>query len=245
MKPSSDEEHNLKKSLPDRSAEPERSKPDDPADRGGPTDIGEVTEPDNVDKKVEAGPAVVPADPFDPESLKLSQDFGATLGVKRALITVPVRKPAGEWWVRTHPEVGYQLETAVIELKDDRETYLVDRSLWDGLATESTFSPRLLTTAVNRQGTLFIWPIRMPGPDGRLDNWSRSAQEAAAMARDGWVRVRSNMNLGAYEVLRTSADIPEPEWPKETFRDLLEVAFRDRFIERPDHPVLQRLRGEQ
>jgi hypothetical protein len=235
----------LKKSLSDRSAEPERPKPDDPANRGGPTDIGEVTEPDNVDTNAEAGLAVVPADPFDPEQLKLSQNFGATLGVQRALITVPVRKPAGEWWVRTHPDVGYRLETAVVELKDDHETYLVDRSLWDGLATEGTFSPRLILTAVNRQGTLFLWPIRMPGPDGRPNTWNQSAQEAAIMACGGWVRVRSNMNLGAYEVLMTSADIPDPIWPKESFRDLLEIAFRDRFIDHPDHPVLQRLRGEK
>jgi hypothetical protein len=35
-------------------------------------------------------------DPFDPESLRLSQDFSAALGVKKALLTVPVRKPAKE-----------------------------------------------------------------------------------------------------------------------------------------------------
>jgi hypothetical protein len=184
-------------------------------------------------------------DPFDPESLKLSQDFGATLGVENALVTVPVRKPAREWWVRSQPSPEYRVSTAVIELKEDREIYLVDRSLWGGLMAESTFSPRMLVTAMNRLGTLFLWPIRLPGPDGRIDNWSRSAAEAAEMSRKGWIRVQANMGLGAYEVSTTSADIPEPVWPKHSLRDLLEVAFRDRLIERPDHPVLQRLRGEQ
>jgi len=33
------------------------------------------------------------ANPFDPSRLRLSQNFSETVGVKKALITVPVRKP--------------------------------------------------------------------------------------------------------------------------------------------------------
>ena len=33
-------------------------------------------------------------DPFDPASLRLSQDFAANAGVKKAILTIPVRKPA-------------------------------------------------------------------------------------------------------------------------------------------------------
>ena len=32
-------------------------------------------------------------DPFDPTRLRLSQDFGEQIGVKKALPTIPVRKP--------------------------------------------------------------------------------------------------------------------------------------------------------
>ena len=35
----------------------------------------------------------VPADPFDPENLRLDQSFAETAGVKKLLTTVPVRKP--------------------------------------------------------------------------------------------------------------------------------------------------------
>lgn len=190
-------------------------------------------------------PEAAPApDPFDPERLRLSQDFAAGLGVKKALLTVPVRKPAKEWWVQVHPDPDFRLQTAVLELKEDRETYLVDPSLWPELATESTFSPRGLFTAVNRQGVLFLWPVRLPGPDGKIDEWSRSALEAAGMAQGRWVRVQANMSLGAYEVYKSTADLPAPEWPDVQFRELLRVAFRDRHITTLDHPVLKRLRGE-
>ena len=183
-------------------------------------------------------------DPYDVGRLRLSQDFAASVGVKKALLTVPVRKPAKEWFVQVHPDEAFRLQTAVIELKEDRETYLVDPTLWDQIATEATFSPRALFTAMNRQGVLFLWPVRLPGADGRVDEWSRSALEAASMAQGQWVRVMANMSLGAYEVFSAVADIPAPTWPDKSLSELLRVAFRDKLIDSMDHPVLQKLRGE-
>lgn len=184
------------------------------------------------------------ADPFDPASLRLSQDFAASVGVKRALLTVPVRKPAKEWFVQVHPEESYRVQTAVLELKEDRETYLVAPALWPELATEPTFGPRALFTAQNRQGVLFVWPVRLPGPDGKIDDWNRSALEAATMAVGRWVRVAANMALGAYNVDEALGEIPPPKWPETSFRDLLAVAFKGRLIDSLDHPVLRKLRGE-
>jgi len=185
-----------------------------------------------------------PPDPFEPATLRLSQGLTAALGVKKALLTVPVRKPDKTWFVRTHHDPAYRLETAVIELKEDRETYLVQRELWPELAAETTFSPRLLLTAMNRQGVLFLWPIKLPGADGRLDEWSRSAVDAASLAGTGWVRVQANMSLGAYEVFQASGNIADPQWPAMQFRELLRIAFRDKIIRGLDHPILRRLRGE-
>jgi hypothetical protein len=99
--------------------------------------------------------------PFDPARLRLSQDFVAAAGVKKILTTVPVRKPSKEWFVRTHPDPTYHINSCVIELKEDSEVYLVDRPLWDMLAAEATFGPRALITTINKQGVLFLWPIRL------------------------------------------------------------------------------------
>ena len=183
-------------------------------------------------------------DPFDPEQLRLSQDFAGTIGVKKELLTIPVRKPSKERWVRVHPDAAYRVQTYVVELKDDQEVYLVARELWAELAAESTFSARALFTAMDRQGVLFIWPIRLPGPDGRLDDWNESALEAAELASRRWVRVAANRDVGAYDVFTTESCIPEPEWPTVPFRDLLQVAFKGRYIDSMGHPVLKRLRGE-
>ena len=181
-------------------------------------------------------------DPFDPTRLRLSQDFGSSLGVKKALLTVPVRKPDRQWFVRVHPSEEYRIQTAVLELKEERETYLVDPAIWSELPGDIV--PVTLFTTINRQGVVFLWPIRLPGEDGRQSEWHRSAYEAAELAMQNWVKVQANMSLQAYEVSIATANIPEPEWPDKTFQELLTVAFRDRFIDTSDHPVLRRLRGD-
>jgi hypothetical protein len=189
--------------------------------------------------KQEAAP-----DPFDPTKLRLSQDFAASLGVKKAMLTLPVRKPSKEWWVRTHPTEEYQLQTAVIELKEDRETYLVSPSLRPQLVGEPTFGLRAFFLATNRQKVLFFWPVKLPGSDGKIDEWSRSALDAAVLASKQWGRVSANMGLGAYEVNYSTVDWGEPEWPDLSMGQLLKIAFKDRYIDNWDHAVLKRLRGE-
>ena len=211
---------------------------DDAGKNSKPADVP-VPKPADVPAPKAAGP-----DPFDPSKLRLSQGMSAAQGVKKHLTTLPVRKPSKEWFVRCHPDPSYRLETYVLELKEDGETYLVAPELWDQLAGEGTFSPRLLVTSINKQGTLFLWPIRLPSPDGRHDDWSRSAMEGTSFASNGWVRIQSNMSLGAYEVFEATGSLGDPEWPKSPFSDLLRIAFKDRYIDSLDHPVLKRLRGE-
>ena len=100
-----------------------------------------------------------------------------------------------------------------------------------------------LFLAINRQGVLFLWPVKLPGPDGKHNEWHRSAAEAADVAMRRWVRVIANMSLGAYEIFVAEANLPDPTWPDRPFSEILEIAFRDRLIDRPDHPLIKRLRG--
>ena len=184
-------------------------------------------------------------DPFDVARLTLSQDFQSAAGVKKVLNTIPVRKPPKESFVRTHPDSQYHINTAVIELKEDNELYLVDPSLWSALAGESTFGSRALITSINRQNVLFLWPIRLPDSNGRIDDWNRSALEASQFARDKWIRVQSNRSLGCYEIFEATGSINAPSWESvPPFSEVLRIAFKDRFIQDLEHPVLRRLRGE-
>jgi hypothetical protein len=172
----------------------------------------------------------------------LSQEFLETAGAKKILTTVPVRKPNKQDFVRVHPDPEFWEPFAVIELREDREHYLITPDIAAAFPTE--FVTAMFYTAINRQRVVFLWPVRLPTSDGRINEWHRSAQEAAERAMGHWIRVTANMNLGAYEIMEATAKMPDPEWPEYTFRDLLRIGFRDRIISSHDHPVLKRLRGE-
>ena len=191
----------------------------------------------------EGHPVAAAPDPFDPARLRLSQDFAANVGVKKALLTVPCRKPAKEWFVRVHPDENYRLQTAVVELKEERETYLVDPDLWNDMAAESTFSPRAFVLYATRQGECYFWPIRLPDEAGKLDPYNKSAMEAACDS-GRWMRIAANRQRGEYDQLVTDANWPAPVWPEKTLPELLRIAFNDRLIDTYDHPVLKQLRGE-
>ena len=98
-------------------------------------------------------------------------------------------------------------------------------------------------TAINRQGVVFLWPVRLPDADGKQMEWHRSAHEAAGVGTKSWIRVSANMSLGAYEIIVAEAITAEPQFPEVSFQDLIRIAFRERLITSLDHPVVKRLRG--
>jgi hypothetical protein len=186
-------------------------------------------------------PIEKPADDFDLTKLRLNQSFAETVGVKKLLRTIPVKKPNSQDFIRVHPDPDYRGNFAIVDLHDEREIYLVAPSIAPALMGEC-FEASLFTM-INRQGVLRIWPVRLPGPDGKVLEWHRSAAEAAELAMTRWIRVKANMDLGAYEMFEAESTIQEPTWPDLPFQELLKIAFRERFINSPDHPIIKRLRG--
>jgi hypothetical protein len=183
-----------------------------------------------------------PPDPFDLASLRLSRSFLETAGVKKLLTTVPARRPSPQDFVRVHRGPEYRENFAMIDLKDDREDFLVRPELLSELAGEVVY--KTIFTAVNRQGVVFLWPIRLPAPDDRKSDWARSAREAAEMAMGRWVRLKANMSLGAYEITVAESVMAEPDWPELSFQELVRIAYRDRMITDLEHAVVKRLRGQ-
>jgi hypothetical protein len=181
-------------------------------------------------------------DPFDLAAMRLDQSFVETAGVKKLLTTVPVGKPNPQDFVRVHPGEEFRETFAIIELKADREFYILLREIARELPGEYVMAT--LFTAINRQGVVRLLPVTLPRPDGRQLEWHRSMAEAAERAMSRWIRIKANMSLGAYEMFEAAATIPGPEWPDVSFKELLRIAFRDRLVDRLDHPLIKRLRGE-
>jgi hypothetical protein len=176
-------------------------------------------------------------------ALRLSQNFQEGLGVKKRHTLIHVQKPGKQEYIRVHPDPEYSLQTALLEFKEDGETYLVDPSLWGRLTGELV--PKVLHLTVNRQGIPKLWPIRLPDEEGKLDDWNFSALQAAGIAKERWVRVSSNRGAGMYETYEATGDLCEPQWPDLSFQEILEIAFRGRYIRDWDHPALKKLRGDE
>jgi hypothetical protein len=181
--------------------------------------------------------------PFDPERLRISLDHTEGVGVKKIINTIPVRKPDKQDFIRVHADQSYRLSVAVIDLRADRETFLVLPEIARDIPGE--YAMVTIFTCITRAGVVFLWPVRLPNSsDRRQSDWGRSETEAAEMAMRRWVRVKANMNLGAYEVFEASGTIPDPEWLDLTLSQMLTIAFKGRLVDSYSHPVLKRLRGE-
>ena len=205
-----------------------------------PIDPAAQSEPTREMEPTNSATAAMP-DPFAPENLRLSQSFNEMVGVKKILTTVPVRKPGAQDFVRVRLGPEYRENFPIIDLKDDREEFVVTAALVPELLSE--IINKTLYLSINKQGTVFFWPVRLPMPDGKDIDWWRSGRDAADRATRTWVRVRANMNLGAYDIFEAGATLGEPEWPELSYWDLVKIAFKDHLIADLDHPVIKRLRG--
>jgi hypothetical protein len=191
-----------------------------------------------VDPNIPSTPA---PDPFDIASLRLNPSFVETAGVKKLTTTVPARRPSQQDFVRVHRAPEYRMDVAMIVLKDDGEDFLVRPELCPDLIGEIVY--QTIFTAINRQGIVSLWPVRLPAPDDRQCEWWRSAREAAERAMNTWLRIKPNRGLGAYDIIVATTEMAEPVWPELSFQELIRIAYRDRMITNLDHPVVKRLRG--
>jgi hypothetical protein len=187
-------------------------------------------------------PGMTPTpNPYDPDSLRVTGDVNA-IGAEKLILRIPVRKPTKQEFYRVNSDPKFRLSCAILELKEEREFYLVTPAALSILGEDVRYVELLL--CINRQSAVFFWPLTIPTADGRRNSWNESAREAAKIAEQGWVRMVSNMAEGSYSVYQATGKIPDPEWPKKSMPELIELAFKDgKLIDSEDHPVVIQLHG--
>ena len=113
----------------------------------------------------------------------------------------------------------YREQVAILELKEERETYVVAPSLVPELAGEVRLVE--IRLCISRSGVVFLWPVPLPAEDGRSHAWHETAREAAELAETRWVRMSANMGAGCYDVAMAPDGVSDPKWPEHTFRNCL------------------------
>ena len=145
--------------------------------------------------------------PFNPDSLRITGDLNA-VGAEKLLVRLPVRKPTRQEFFRVHVDPEFRLPCAILEIKEEREFYLVTPAALPALAEDVRHVE--LRLCLNRQGAPFMWPVPMPGPDGRTNSWHESAREAANLAEKSWIRMVAAMAEGSYSIyIATGTQMPQ------------------------------------
>jgi hypothetical protein len=178
----------------------------------------------------------------DIATLVLDQQYLGAMDVTKRL-QVLVRKPGKETFFRTHPQPLTPGPVGLYHDKgEDEAFYLVTPSMMVEL--DGHAFPAVLRLAVTTDGRPFVWPLRLAGPDGILNDWWRTALLAAEDAEKCWVQLRASKRDGRYDILRAaSQNRPPPAWPEEPFEELVRAGFGDRIIASTDHAIVKRLRG--
>ena len=173
---------------------------------------------------------------------RVDQNYSQLMQQKLKHTQLRVRKPRRQEWVRTHSEADYRQAIRVLqdEWEMEKPSYWIDDRLAAELAPEDTKLVEVLA-CITSQGEIFLWQLGIPSVDGRVNDWTATAREIAQMAQERWVRVAPNMSEGRYDYYIMDNKIPDPEWPDMGFGEMIELAFKSRIIDQPDHPLYRRM----
>ena len=166
---------------------------------------------------------------------------------RRDCSTIPVRKPKKTEFFRVRPGDKWRIDLPLYEEEETSETYLVSQEYLGFLNEQGLIKrAKIYTVLVYGSGVLFLSPIGLPDANGKINSYNRSRAEAYLKAETEWVRIISNQNLGGYDIRIPESKMPEPEWPAppNSLNEMLAIAFKGRYINTPDHPIINQLRGK-
>jgi hypothetical protein len=176
---------------------------------------------------------------WDIAQLRLPQDYSADNG-ESVQVTIPVHKPQSQTYFRAHPE--WNCLVAMLEHEDQLYPVL-GPALREAL--DADLKVRIIVPCITRDGDVFLWPLSPLQTTGRGNEWVTSGHRALLASRKEWIRMRSNMRLRSYDIIRPKATWDEPSWPEQTFDQMIERAFTDSVINTLDHPVIRALQGDK
>ena len=175
------------------------------------------------------------------KALRLPANYGATLGVKKILTVVPVRKPRKPEFFRTHSSADMTFSGMVYENKEKSEHYLLAPDVASHIG--ELVRAVELHSAIDTSNNVFLIPLPLPDVNGNRNPWHEALAVNIAHAQNMWIRISANSDIQGYDTFEAKGNLPEPEWPEHDMDALVDIAFRGKIITDLDHPVIQKLLG--
>ena len=209
----------------------------------GRTQSGEESKTNKEEPRDTGAPVKKRKINLDRVKAKASQQ--SVIGVMTEYTVIPIRNPKPDEFFRVMPGEKYTTDVNILQMKTDNEWYLVDEDILPEIQLESQLKVMQLYVCVTQNSTPFVCLIPQPDSEGRLNSWHESGHKSMEEAKNFWVRRQADKSNGGYLITKASnAQLPDPKWPTESLEDLIDKAFDRYYIDKLDHPVLRRLRGE-
>lgn len=178
---------------------------------------------------------------FDINAYRITQTYGESLGSRKLITVVNVRKPSKDRFFRASPDQANTMNVFVLEDKAEGTYHLVSPEV--AAALGGLVRAMALHLAVDRTNNPFLIPVPLPSENGTRNPWHQSLLNAIETAKQKWVRIESDKSAGIYQVFEALGALEEPKWPELSMEELVRIAFSGRVIDSMDHPKVQSALG--
>ena len=190
-----------------------------------------------------------------PSTFKLdkfkSKRAAAIAGVQTMPTALPhYRMADAKDFVRLHPDEGKywsaELCFANVPIKGAKRDvlHLIEEDLAMQYLPNARVRRFRLALATKPFDVFFLCEV----PTRNLENaWNETNLDGCQKAKQFWTQVTSRKDEGVecYKIdfAENQDSFPDPNWPKQSLEEMIEITFAGKVIDRADHPALLRLRG--
>jgi len=179
---------------------------------------------------------------FSLTDIRNDQNFDKQAGIVHHTPKIEVKRPGKFTFFRTFGPKENWIKAKVVDDGPGDNELLVSNAIQH--LVEDYSRPVLLIPCIDRQGRVFIWPLKMAKEGSFPMRWHTSTREAAIHALTNWTQISADKKIKAYSIKTAEGDLSEPVWPdRMDIETLIQDAFADKYIDSLDHPVIQQLRG--
>jgi hypothetical protein len=194
-----------------------------------------------VDTEIDIAPVTV-GNPSAAADLAIDQSHleeYASAGSESAI--VECQRPAKGLFFTVRPEKGKPWKDRAFYFllqMEGRDPYVVDPKVAEQKKEEDTIRPVLIVRYVTMAGEEGLWPLKLNQSDGKSNKWNTSALNILEIAESGkWVRIVSTKKHYRHQVSKKTFDEVPPKFTDRSFRDLIDIAFKDTTVTTLDHEI--------
>jgi hypothetical protein len=166
--------------------------------------------------------------------------------IRREQLTIPEGRPKDVFF-RIDPREEMQQPVAIFEYKPEgrlsSDTHILTPDIAEQLGRRSRYA--IVRVCICRPNIARLWAVKVPDTDrGSTNSFTQTAWEAIPFLEKAWDRLDLNESGTGYDVVLPESAWPEPEWRTDSLGSLIHKAYRGRFIDNMDHPIIKALRGQ-